>query len=192
MWPVRGPDKPADPIVPNVEVNVNTQYSIPYLSIQDSFVTPFTFTFIKTNAVNTQVAQRQQVRGSIMQFIRHRETRLLRNNSKNRKLVCCKIDLNSSDTLSLSVVSQVGQWTFRHCILIALNISATENVAHPASRCSSELWFWFLLLPAAQQGWSVRHCTLDTSTFGRQPIGNRRRREACCHFLATDNWQRLV
>ena len=71
-------------------------------------------------------------------------------------------------------------------------ISATQTVEYPASRCSSELWFWFLLLPAAQQGWSVRHCTLDTSTLGRQPICSRCRREASCHFLATDTSQRLI
>ena len=50
---------------------------------------------MKTHAVKTQVAQREQVRGSIMKFIRHRERTLMR---KNSKIQGCKIGLHSSDT----------------------------------------------------------------------------------------------
>ena len=103
-----------------------------------------------------------------------------------------KIHLHSSDTLSLSVVSHADYWTFRHCILTALNISATQMVADMVSRCSSALRFWFLLLPAAQHRWWVSPCTLDTNTLGRQPICNRCRREASCQFLATDTSHLLI
>jgi hypothetical protein len=102
------------------------------------------------------------------------------------------ISLLSCDIHSLSVLSLADYWTFPHCILTALNISATQTVADLASRCSSALWFWFLLLPAAQQVRSVRHCTLDTSTLGGQSIGNRCWREASCHFLTTDTSHRLI
>jgi len=80
----------------------------------------------------------------------------------------------------------------RHFTLTALNILATQTIGDLASRCSSELWFWFFLLPAAQHGWSVSHCALDTRTLGRQPICNRCRRESSCPFLTTDTWPRLI
>ena len=80
----------------------------------------------------------------------------------------------------------------RHFTLTALNILATQTIGDLASRCSSELWFWFLLLPTAQHGWSVSPCTLDTRTLRRQPICNRCRLEASLHFLAADTWRRLI
>ena len=87
---------------------------------------------------------------------------------------------------------QINHCTFRHSTFSGQNFPVTQKIAHAESRCSSALWFWFLLLPAAQQGWSVSPCTLDTGTLGRQPKTNSCRREAICHFLATDIWHRII
>jgi hypothetical protein len=66
--PERGADKSAVPVVPNFKVSVEAQHTIPFLSSLQVRET-FTFTFIKIHAVNIQVAYRQRVRGSMIQFI---------------------------------------------------------------------------------------------------------------------------
>ena len=118
--------------------------------------------------MNNQVAQWQQVRRSINQVIRHKEICDWNRIPKISKLSCCKAHRHNYNILSWTAVSNADEWTFRHGTATALNISAIETIADLASRCSSALWFWFLLLPAAQQGWSVSPCTLETSTFGRE------------------------
>jgi hypothetical protein len=50
--------------------------------VTETFTVTFTFNFTKIHTVNTQVAEPEQVRGSIMQLIRHKESTLLRENSK--------------------------------------------------------------------------------------------------------------
>ena len=190
MRHAREANKTANTLLLNVIVKVYARHSITYLNPKGLFYE--TFTFIKIHAVNLQVTQREQMRGWNLQFKQHRECDCDRI-PKIKKCAYRKISLHSSDTLSFSVVTHADKLLKIPPLHINYTqISATMPKTDQASRCSSELWFWFLLLPAAQHGWSVSPCTLDTSTLGGQQICNRWRREASCQFLATDTWHRLI
>ena len=151
---------------------------------------------MKKNTVNIQVAQREQVWGLIVQLCNLKDTVKERDCDRLtiiQNMGYRRIRLHSSNIISLSVVTHTDKlMNIPPLHINCTQISITQSIADPASRCSSELWFCFLLLPAAQQGWSVSPCTLDASTLGRQQICYRWRRKASCHFLTTDTSHRLI
>jgi hypothetical protein len=78
----RTADNPAVTIVPNVKIKMNARHSISYLSLHDLFGKAL-FYLYKDPSSNTQVANREQVVGTVIQVIRHKGSASLRQNSNN-------------------------------------------------------------------------------------------------------------